>query len=352
MMRDSVSYLPFRRIGVFSRKLINLPYREGLLVDAQLAWLGPRKYARTLGPVLVRLGRVDALAAWGVARHTSESVRALAVRMRLPYVCLEDGFLRSVKPGLTGEPGISLIADPVGIYYDSTRPSLLERLILDSSEEDDDMLHRAYKGIQRLRSLRLSKYNQAPDQLAPSVPAAGFALVVDQRQGDVSVLRSGSSANVFKDMLQYAIHKHGAQRVVVKSHPDSFIAGKEGYLVEIARASGVQVVSENINPWSLLDQAGHVYTVSSQLGFEALLAGLPVTCFGMPFYAGWGLTRDRLHCERRCRALSLEHVFAAAYLRYTRYVNPDNGCPTCFEVAAERLAGMRDAELIKEHSFP
>jgi capsular polysaccharide export protein len=175
---------------------------------------------------------------------------------------------------------------------------------------------------------------------------------VDQRQGDVSVLRSGSSANVFKDMLQYAIHKHGAQRVVVKSHPDSFIAGKEGYLVEIARASGVEVISENINPWSLLDQAGHVYTVSSQLGFEALLAGLPVTCFGMPFYAGWGLTRDRLHCERRCRALSLEHVFAAAYLRYTRYVNPDNGCPTCFEVAAERLAGMRDAELIKEHSFP
>ena len=30
------------------------------------------------------------------------------------------------------------------------------------------------------------------------------------------------------------------------------------------------------------------------MGFEALLWGRPVHCFGMPFYAGWGLTQDRL----------------------------------------------------------
>ena len=32
--------------------------------------------------------------------------------------------------------------------------------------------------------------------------------------------------------------------------------------------------------------------MTSLAGFEALLRGRPVTTYGMPFYAGWGLTRD------------------------------------------------------------
>ena len=32
--------------------------------------------------------------------------------------------------------------------------------------------------------------------------------------------------------------------------------------------------------------------MTSLLGFEALLRGKSVTCLGLPFYAGWGLTDD------------------------------------------------------------
>jgi capsular polysaccharide export protein len=35
------------------------------------------------------------------------------------------------------------------------------------------------------------------------------------------------------------------------------------------------------------------------MGFEALLLGKAVHCFGMPFYAGWGLTHDSKTCPRR-----------------------------------------------------
>ena len=42
----------------------------------------------------------------------------------------------------------------------------------------------------------------------------------------------------------------------------------------------------------------------------------------MPFYARWGITDDRVKCDRRKRKLSIEEVFAAAYILYTRYVNP------------------------------
>lgn len=52
-----------------------------------------------------------------------------------------------------------------------------------------------------------------------------------------------------------------------------------------------------------------MYVVTSQLGFEALLAGKRVHCFGMPFYAGWGLTEDSQSCARRSVERSLEAVF-------------------------------------------
>ena len=53
-----------------------------------------------------------------------------------------------------------------------------------------------------------------------------------------------------------------------------------------------------------------------QMGFEALMLGKPVFCFGMPFYAGWGITQDDIICPRRTRRRSMLEVFAAAYLIY------------------------------------
>jgi capsular polysaccharide export protein len=43
---------------------------------------------------------------------------------------------------------------------------------------------------------------------------------------------------------------------------------------------------------SLLAQVDGVHVICSLAGFEALLRGVPVTVHGVPFYAGWGLTRD------------------------------------------------------------
>jgi capsular polysaccharide export protein len=115
-----------------------------------------------------------------------------------------------------------------------------------------------------------------------------------------------------------------------------------GYFATHDASGGrVTVFDRDINPWQLLERCHAVYTVSSQLGFEALMAGKPVTCFGLPFYAGWGLTRDRVACPRRRRRRSLAQVFAAAYLLYPTYVDPylDQRCD--FERAAEILLFLR-----------
>jgi capsular polysaccharide export protein len=59
----------------------------------------------------------------------------------------------------------------------------------------------------------------------------------------------------------------------------------------------------------------------------------------MPFYAGWGLTRDRFEQPARRRARPSLAAFAhAALIAYPRYVDPVSGlvCPP--EVVVERLA--------------
>src|SRR3546814_12144721 len=73
----------------------------------------------------------------------------------------------------------------------------------------------------------------------------------------------------------------------------------------------------------ILNQCAKVYVVSSQVGFEAILRGKQVEVFGMPFYAGWGLTNDRQDIPRSQRHLSVEELFHAAFIRHSIYTNPE-----------------------------
>ena len=79
--------------------------------------------------------------------------------------------------------------------------------------------------------------------------------------------------------------------------------------------------------------------MTSLLGFEALIRGLPVTCLGTPFYAGWGLTRDLGPVlARRTARPTLTALTHAALIAYPRYHDPISRRPCPPEVAVERLA--------------
>jgi len=70
-----------------------------------------------------------------------------------------------------------------------------------------------------------------------------------------------------------------------------------------------------------------------------LLRGVPVTCWGTPFYAGWGLTEDRapLPPGRRGVPRTLDELVAAALILYPRYLDPVTLLPCPPEVMMERL---------------
>jgi capsular polysaccharide export protein len=137
--------------------------------------------------------------------------------------------------------------------------------------------------------------------------------------GDASIAGALAKASTFTEMISQAVTENPGAKLFVKLHPEVMTGAKRGYLRSLAETNGLNLLGDNLNPWSLLDAKPKVYTVSSQFGFEAVLADCEVHCFGMPFYAGWGLTRDHKSCARRSRKRSAAELAAAAYLLYPRY---------------------------------
>ncbi len=266
---------------------------------------------------------LQGLAGWGHKARTDQ-VRATAKQKALPYLALEDGFLRSLGLGIHHAPPLSLIMDPTGIYYDATQPSALENLLQNGGWETEELLDRARSGMASLRNHRLSKYNCQPDldNFSKSAGTKPRILIVDQTEGDASIHLGLAGPEQFRSMLVAARQENPDAEIIIKTHPDVILGKKKGYLDRSNLTEGMQIVSASCNPWSLLEQVDKVYTVTSQLGFEALLAGKPVRCFGIPFYAGWGVTDDAMACARRTRHRSVEEIFAAAYLLYPRYLDP------------------------------
>lgn len=288
--------------------------------------------------------RFDAIAGWGY-KPTARRARDLAAATGKPYVAIEDGFLRSIRPGRS-EPSCSYLIDRSGVHYDASAPSDMERAIATAvSTVRPPQLGRAAQALALLRRLRLSKYNDGPelDRAALGVePAASrrHVLVVDQTVGDAAIVGAGATPNSFRSMLQAAMTENADATILIKSHPEVISGVKRGHLAHL-RGPRLVVVG-TANPWSLFDVCDTVYTVSSQLGLEALIAGCRVVCFGAPFYAGWGLTEDRVPLTRRRARPSIEQLFHAAYLDLPHYVCPYSGREIAFEDAAERLAYLRD----------
>ncbi len=307
--------------------------------------MGAAGYELVRWPRLLGADAYDVVVGWGHKR-TAAAARRLAARHGKPYVALEDGWVRSLQPGPNELPR-SLVIDRTGIHYDATGPSDLERMIATSAGTlDRETVMRAERGMARLRGEAIAKYNDAPmlDAGALGLAPRGIrrrVLMADQTYGDAAVTTCGADMRTFERMLIAARTENRDAEILIKIHPEVARGLKRGYLAGCAATHDVRVIAEPVNPWSLIELVDHVYVVSSQLGFEALMAGVPVTCFGTPFYAGWGLTDDRVPIPRRTARPSLAELFAAAYLDYALYVDVESGQRISFEAAVDELVRER-----------
>ena len=288
-------------IGLWRNRHLS-PYLSGPL---HVRWFGAK-------PEEVRLG-------WGRKKSGLRAVR-IAAAQNSPFCLLEDGFLRSVGLGKEDAP-LSLVFDHAGIYYDSGSPSTLEAQImrpLDVGEQE-----RAGALIALWRQHRVSKYNHLPEY-AGELPA-NYVLLADQTLGDASLRYGNASPQTFQNMLQAALDAHPESDVLVKIHPDVFAGRKKGHfdVAALQAMPRVRVLAEDVHPVRLIEHARAVYVATSQMGFEALIWGKPVFTFGMPFYAGYGLTTDVITAPARRQPVALAQLVFAALLRYPRYLDPE-----------------------------
>ena len=301
--------------------------------------LAHRTVPALLAPAALLPGRrrdVDALLAWG-RRPSARRVERLAQRWQLPVWHLEDGLLRSLAKG-RDHPPLALLVDDLGVHFDATRPSRLEQRI--AAPLAPEQRRRARQIRQLWCDLRLSKLNPAQESPAPDQP---FVLVVDQSAGDRSIALGQAGPQRFQQMLQEALRDHPDCTVVVKVHPDVIRGRARGHFHRRdLQHPRIQLCADGLHPAALLEQARAVYVVTSQMGFEALLWGKPVHCFGMPFYAGWGLTSDRLPAPSRRRSgIELEAVVHAALVAGTRCVDPHQHRPCSIEELMQAIGLQR-----------
>ncbi len=296
-------------------------------------FLGPSAQARRIRRIMALAGhpvrsglppRGGTVAVWGHAPRARRGAW-LAQARGARLLRVEDAFLRSLFPGRRGEPPLGLLIDHTGTHYAPAAPSDLETLLATHPFDDHALLQSARLCIARLRASHLSKYSATDPAIAG--PAPGYVLVVDQLRGDASVVHGGLDGplgeQVFRDMLAQARADHPGARIVLRTHPETAQGLRAGhYGPDDCTTPEISLHDSAISPWELLQGAVAVYTVSSQLGFEAILAGHRPRVFGLPFYAGWGLSDDRTPHPRRGRRLTAVQLFAGAMMLYPTWYDP------------------------------
>jgi len=257
----------------------------------------------------------------------------------LNIIRIEDGFIRSVGLGAQFVTPVSWVFDHQGIYFDSTAESELEQLC-NQATFSDTLLKRAEALQHAIVAANITKYNTG--QGSWQRPAGRrVVLVPGQVESDASI-RFGAADIRHNLALLKAVRANCPDAYLLyKPHPDVVVKARaQGDGEQLAGQYCDEIIS-NVGMAQLLSQVDEVHVLTSLTGFEALLRGIPVYCYGRPFYAGWGLTQDQVSQLRRERTLTLAQLVAAALILYPVYISTLTGCYTSPENILNELALLR-----------
>lgn len=328
-----------------------IPSEDGVLNGVQANLPALLNADRLLKPKTVaEAAGADLFVQWGITptplKAKIDSIRRDLGRSKL---IIEDGFIRSLNIGLSGEPALSIIMDDITAYYDATRPSRLQHLMNSDAALTEEQIRFSEEAIAEIVVNRVSKYNHGPI-LPLKIGASGRrkVLVVDQRYGDQSVTSGLADERSFMRMLVDSIQNNPDADIIIKQHPDATSGLKESYLscqrIGFTRQmENVHVVDYDVNPYCLFDLVDDVYVVTSGMGFEALMAGKRVHCYGVPFYANRGVTHDQITVDHRTRQRSIPEIFHFAYVILSRYYNPRTGRRCTVQDLVTYIAAERDS---------
>ena len=284
-----------------------------------------------------QLAAGDTVLAWSsrVSNRVISDLTAKGVRIGE----IEDGMIRSQGLGANCVPPLSVIVDHLGVHFDSSQSSALET-ILSESHFAPEMLARAAALRARLIAVGLSKYGATPPIAAstPADKARRRILVPGQVEDDRSVLTGGGGMTNL-ELLARARAREPDAHITYRPHPDVEAGHRKGHVAEVDALALADTIERNGAITDAIEAADALHVITSLAGFEALMRGKQVVTHGVPFYAGWGLTKDHgVVPARRGRPRTIDELVAAVLILYPRYLDPVTRLPCPVEILVERLA--------------
>jgi capsular polysaccharide export protein len=309
---------------------------------APLLWAGSADVPFATRPRSIAKG--DHVAAWKsrVPATTLTQLEGEGAQL----IEVEDGFIRSVGLGADCVPPLSLVVDRLGAFFNPQHPSELENL-LEHGKFPPELTERARRLRQLIVDAGVSKYATGQQPTQHRAGDRRHVLVPGQVEDDRSVLCGGGEVTTNLELLRRVRAAEPNAFILYKPHPDVEAGHRVGAILDELSAQFADEVVRDQPITSLIEMVDEVHVNTSLAGFEALMRNKPVTTHGVPFYAGWGLTRDLGAVpDRRTATRMLDELVAAVLLLYPRYLDPVTGLPCPPEILIRRIAegaGARSA---------
>ncbi|MCT7656493.1 hypothetical protein MBH78_21360 [Oceanimonas sp. NS1] len=187
------------------------------------------------------------------------------------------------------------------MYYDPRTPSAIEHYLKhhDFSALEIELGKRL---LTYFREQSLTKYNVGTRRQLDwraQADAHPVILVPGQVDDDASVQLGSLFVAGNAALLKAVRAAHPDAFIVFKPHPDVVSGNRKGQVPESVLTACVDRVETEAGIVDCLDACDNVHVLTSLTGLEALVRGKPVTVWGQPFYAGWGLTTDIYPVSRR-----------------------------------------------------
>ncbi|MFC3440440.1 beta-3-deoxy-D-manno-oct-2-ulosonic acid transferase [Sphingobium rhizovicinum] len=251
---------------------------------------------------------------------------------------VEDGFLRSRGLGAALHPPGSVVVDRTGIYYNARAANDLESLLA-THAFPAGLVDRARRLRTRICAAGVTKYGPEAGEMIGLPKGRRTVLAVGQVDDDLSVRLGGAGVDGNLDFLARVRRAEPDAWIVYRPHPDVQAGHRKGHLSDAVVLAHADTIDTGAPLMELVQAVDEVHVLSSLTGFEALMRGRSVTVHGMPFYAGWGLTRDLAKSTgRRGRQLTVDQLVAGALILYPRYIDPVTRLPCGPEVMVDRMA--------------
>ena len=276
------------------------------------------------------------------------------------YISVEDGFIRSVGLGAELYPPLSLLFDKKGIHYDASRSSDLEYLLQNFNVNHNEII-RARRIIDLIIKLKISKYNlrlKKKINLPINILNKQIIGVLGQVETDNSIIYGVPEDTISKTnfaLVEQVRKDYPDAYIIYKPHPDTESGLRIKGIKDSSIFENADFIANKISVEHLFNKVDRVAVFTSLGGFEALLRGISVSTYGLPFYAGWGLTDDKLRnhkwAKRRTRKLTIEELTFITLAKYPLYSSVRFNCLTEVENIIEEIIESNEKKTLEQFIF-